>query len=78
MVVVLVASMLYWGFPSIKSLCHAISHHLDRQDIAFYLGLLSLGYGLRLYKPWLSYTVCGALLIAISLAPSFMGRRISR
>ena len=30
-------------------------------------GLCSLGYGLYLFRPWVSFVVCGALVIAAGL-----------
>lgn len=32
-------------------------------DILSFIGLALLGYGLFLFKPWVSYAVCGSLLI---------------
>jgi len=40
-------------------------------DIFALAGLSLLGYGLFLFKPWVSFSVCGALLLAGGV---FMGR----
>ena len=40
-------------------------------DILAVLGLALLGYGLYLFLPWVSFAVCGALLI---LSGVFLGR----
>lgn len=40
----------------------------DVVDIAFVLGLLSLGYGIYLYSPRLSFIIVGALIL-LSLRP---------
>ncbi len=33
--------------------------------VFFFGGLILLGYGLFLYLPWLSYSICGVILMAI-------------
>ncbi len=33
--------------------------------VFFFGGLILLGYGLFLYLPWLSYSMCGVILMAI-------------
>lgn len=35
------------------------------QDLFLFAGLGLLGYGLYLFKPWLSFTICGVLLMLI-------------
>ena len=40
---------------------------IDVRDIIFCAGLVLLGYGLFLFLPWVSFTVCGGLLIALSI-----------
>jgi len=41
-----------------------MKHALDFRDFFVFGGLSMLGYGLFLYLPWLSFTVCGVLLMA--------------
>lgn len=40
-------------------------------DVFLFGGLCLLGYGLFLFKPWVSFAVCGGILMAVGL---FMGR----
>jgi len=40
---------------------------IDVRDILFVGGFALLGYGLFLFLPWVSFTVCGGLLIALSV-----------
>lgn len=40
---------------------------IDVRDVIFVGGLALLGYGLFLFLPWVSFAVCGAFLIAMSL-----------
>jgi len=39
-------------------------------DVFLFGGLCLLGYGLFLFSPWVSFAICGVLLMAIGL---FMG-----
>jgi len=34
------------------------------RDVLLVLGLCLMGYGLYLFAPWLSFTVCGVLIFA--------------
>jgi len=36
----------------------------DIRIVLFFGGLFMLGYGLFLYQPWLSFSVCGVILMA--------------
>ena len=36
---------------------------VDIRDILFFSGLVSLWYGLWLKDPWISFVVCGAILM---------------
>lgn len=40
---------------------------IDVRDVLFVGGLALLGYGLYLFRPWLSFAVCGIFLIAMSI-----------
>lgn len=40
-------------------------------DFFLFGGLCLLGYGLYIFRPWVSFAACGILLMAIGL---FMGR----
>ena len=37
----------------------------DIRPVFFFGGLLMLGYGLFLYLPWVAYSVCGVILMAV-------------
>lgn len=53
------------GFKKLKSLLPEFC------DFCLFGGLFVLWHGLYMFLPWLSYVVCGGLLMAIGL---FMGR----
>jgi hypothetical protein len=36
-------------------------------DLSIILGFMSLAYGLYLYEPWVSYSVCGAIMLIIGV-----------
>ena len=38
------------------------------RDILFLLGLGLFGYGLYIFTPWISFTVCGAILMIVGWA----------
>jgi len=40
----------------------------DRRDVFFFGGLSMLGYGLYLYSPSVSFSVCGGILLIVGLA----------
>ena len=40
---------------------------IDIRDVFFFSGLILLGYGLFLFIPWCSFTVCGLILMIFSL-----------
>ena len=37
----------------------------DIRPVFFFGGLILLGYGLYLYLPWLSYSICGVILMVV-------------
>jgi len=37
---------------------------VDLRDVLLVVGLITLWYGLFLFAPWVSFAVCGALLLA--------------
>ena len=43
----------------------AIWDAFDIRIVFFFGGLSLLGYGLFLYLPWVSYSVCGVILMAV-------------
>ena len=45
---------------------------LDIRDLFLIVGLAMLGYGLYLLRPWLGFSVPGAIMILLSL---FVGKR---
>jgi hypothetical protein len=55
-----ITSFLIGVATRIKALRSAV----DGRDILILSGLSMLGYGLYLLYPWLSFTVCGTLILA--------------
>ena len=43
----------------------AIWDAFDIRIVLFFGGLSLLGYGLFLYQPWVSFSVCGVILMAV-------------
>jgi hypothetical protein len=43
----------------------AMWNAFDIRPVFFFGGLLMLGYGLFLYLPWVSFSVCGLILMAV-------------
>jgi len=54
---------LWWGRQKIKK----ISEIIDFRDTLVFGGLGLIGYGLYLYQPWVSFTVCGSLQMLLGL-----------
>ena len=55
----------------IQKIISAIGKAVDLRDCFVFGGLILLGYGLYLFRPWVSFAVCGAILLAIGI---FIGR----
>jgi hypothetical protein len=55
-------------FEKIKS---AVGRAIDLRDCFVFGGLGIMGYGLYQFRPWVAFTVCGAILLAIGI---FIGR----
>ena len=55
----------------IQKIISAIGKAVDLRDIFVFGGLILLGYGLYLFRPWVAFAVCGAILLAIGI---FIGR----
>ena len=53
--------------PTGASLISKAKRAFDIRDFYVLCGLGSLGYGLYLFEPWISFTVCGALVIVFGL-----------
>lgn len=49
---------------SVRSLAAKVRSGFDVRDPIVLCGLAMTGYGLYLFRPWVSFTVCGALLMA--------------
>jgi hypothetical protein len=49
---------------SIRSLAGKVRSGFDVRDSIVLCGLAMTGYGLYLFRPWVSFTVCGVLLMA--------------
>jgi len=63
------------------SLVKAVWTAFDSRDVFFFGGLSMLGYGLYLqYGQWLSFSVCGAILMLLGLGfltkPAVKGRPV--
>lgn len=49
----------------------AVGRTIDLRDCFVFGGIAMMGYGLWMYRPWVSLAVCGAILTAIGV---FVGR----
>jgi len=56
----------------LNSLAKAVKTALDLRDFFLFFGLIMLGYGLYLLRPWLGFSVPGLIMVCISL---FVGKR---
>lgn len=54
-----------------KNIRESIGKVIDLRDCFVFGGLGVMGYGLYQFRPWVSFTVCGAILLAIGI---FIGR----
>jgi len=57
---------------SLASLIDAAKGSVDMRDFFVFGGLAMLGYGLWLLRPWIGFSVPGAILLCIGL---FVGER---
>jgi hypothetical protein len=48
---------------SVKSRCQAAKAAFDIRDFFVFCGLVLLGHGLYLLRPWVSFSVCGTILM---------------
>lgn len=53
--------------PHLLSLLRILVNAFDIRDFILLGGLGMLGYGLYLLDPWIAFTVCGALLVVLSI-----------
>ena len=51
----------------IRKIVSAVGKLIDIRDCFVFGGLGLMGYGLYLLHPWLSFAVCGAVLLAIGV-----------
>jgi hypothetical protein len=58
---------------AIKSRFGALRAACDVRDFHVYGGLIVMGYGLYLLRPWLGFAVPGAILLCIGM---FVGKRV--
>ena len=58
-------SMVGMLFTFLTFRVSAIWDAFDIRIVFFFGGLSLLGYGLFLYLPWVSYSVCGVILMAV-------------
>ena len=49
---------------AVRSLVGRVRVGFDVRDMIALCGLVLFGYGLYLLQPWVSFTVCGALILA--------------
>jgi hypothetical protein len=56
---------------TVGKVASAIGKAIDLRDCFVFGGLGVMGYGLYLFRPWVAFTVCGAILLAIGI---FIGR----
>jgi membrane-bound ClpP family serine protease len=58
-----------WDIEKIKSISIALFI-----NVLILSGLFGIGYGLYLFKPWVSYSVVGGLLLMLGMIAIFMRR----
>lgn len=56
---------------TVTKVWESVKKAIDLRDCFVFGGLILLGYGLYLFRPWVSFAVCGAVLLAIGI---FIGR----
>lgn len=54
-----------------RKIWESVGRWIDIRDCFVFGGLGLLGYGLYLFRPWVSFTICGAILLALGI---FIGR----
>jgi len=64
--------VIKWLKNKLKSCGVKAYKAFDMRDFFVFGGLILLGYGLYLLRPWLGYAVPGAILLVIGL---FVGQR---
>lgn len=47
----------------------SIGKVIDLRDCFVFGGLVLMGYGLYQFRPWIAFTVCGAILLMIGMFP---------
>lgn len=52
-----------------RSCVAAIYKAIDIRDCFVFGGLGVMGYGLYLFRPWVAFAVCGAILFLIGFVP---------
>jgi len=45
--------------------------HVDLRDVVVFGGIAMMGYGLWLFRPWIAFAVCGAVIFRIGYGPFF-------
>ena len=48
---------------------------VDLRDGFVFGGIAMMGYGLWLYRPWIAFAVCGAVIFRIGFGPFFVVKR---
>lgn len=56
---------------AVVDISSAVRKAIDLRDCFVFGGLGIMGYGLYLLRPWIAFTVCGAIILAIGI---FIGR----
>jgi hypothetical protein len=53
----------------LEKIRESIGKLIDLRDCFIFGGLGLMGYGLYQFRPWIAFTVCGAILLAIGMFP---------
>lgn len=65
---------IFGNLEKAKSFLGKIKNPIGLSDVFLFGGLYLLWYGLFLYRPWVSFTICGALLMVYGLMMGLRGK----
>ena len=51
----------------LKKFFLAVEKIVNLRDVTVFGGIAMMGYGLWMYRPWVAFAVCGAVLSAIGI-----------
>jgi len=57
------------AFEFIRERATGIKKIIDLRDVFVFGGIAMMGYGLWMYKPWVAFAVCGAVIFRIGYGP---------